>query len=250
MQHLEASIQIYATKDYSLFSFKKGNRDLNLNKIERIKSDIRNGIDMLKYCPIVVQESKGKLEILDGQHRFQVCRDLKCNVFYVIYVNNIRMVDIAKVNSNTEKWNADDFIKCYAQHGMKDYEVLADFRTKYGFPISVCLRLLFNGKMTSQGGTPLKEDFEAGTFKAKHYAEAAAIADNAILFNSSSFYKSGAFVAAINRIMEAGLIDVTELAKKYEKNPEKLKQQANWKDYITNLEQIYNIGLHKRETII
>lgn len=82
MNHVESSIKIYFTREYSLFNMLQGNRELNNAKIKRIKFDIMGGLDVLRYCPILVIENKqtGRLDIIDGQHRFWVAKEMKSKV--------------------------------------------------------------------------------------------------------------------------------------------------------------------------
>ncbi|MBK7885505.1 MAG: hypothetical protein IPJ81_18200 [Chitinophagaceae bacterium] len=55
------------------------------------------------------------------------------------------MSDIAKVNSNVEKWKAQDFINCYIQQKNNDYNKLQEFLDMYKINIGTTLRLLTNG---------------------------------------------------------------------------------------------------------
>ena len=80
MTHNESSIKIYHSKDYSLFRMINGNRQLDERKIKRIIKDISDGLDVLRYCPILVKVNGDQLDIIDGQHRYYVSRKLKCGV--------------------------------------------------------------------------------------------------------------------------------------------------------------------------
>lgn len=74
MTHTEATVKIYHTSQYSLFKMINGNRQLNEPKIKKIIAEIQSGNDMLKYYPVQVKENNGRLDILDGQHRFYICK--------------------------------------------------------------------------------------------------------------------------------------------------------------------------------
>ena len=157
MIHTESSIKIYHTNEYGRFRIIQGNRQLNESKINKIRSDIEDGIDFLKYCPIIVVENDGRLDIIDGQHRFYVAKQICSRVWYII-AQATSLYEIAKVNSNTEKWKDRDFINCYVQNGNEHYATLAKFREHTGFPVTICLKLLTKGTVSSGGGTKLKED--------------------------------------------------------------------------------------------
>lgn len=57
-------------------------------------------------------------------------------------------------------------------------------------------------------------------------------------------------IIALNRIKEAGKIEIDELVAAFNRNPGMLKEQANFKDYIINLEQIINVGKKIRVIIV
>ena len=138
MQHTEASVQIHFTNEYARFNMINGNRQLNERKINKIIKEIDNGNDMLRYYPIQVKENKERLDILDGQHRFWISKKLGRPVFYILVQEEKSMPDIAKINSNVEKWKNDDYINCYVQHGIEDYTILRDFFEKYNVSLFSC----------------------------------------------------------------------------------------------------------------
>jgi ferredoxin-NADP reductase len=62
---------IQATKDYSMFSFVKGNRRVNAPKLKRLKSSMKQ-VNACHLYPIIVSSNYA---ILDGQHRYLACAD-------------------------------------------------------------------------------------------------------------------------------------------------------------------------------
>ena len=77
LQHYTSTISVFQTTEYKNFTMINGNRALNQNKIKRIIAEILGGNDMLQYYPIQVRVVDDKLSILDGQHRFFICKKLK-----------------------------------------------------------------------------------------------------------------------------------------------------------------------------
>ena len=247
MDHVESSVKVYFTTDYTIFKAIKGNRLLNESKINRIISDIKSGLDMLKYYPIVVDEN---LNVIDGQHRLFIARKLKLNVYYIIS-KKIALNSIAKINSNTEKWNNEDFINCYIVNGSADYQKLRDFKDKYGFPLSVCQFLLMEGSATrGSNAADMKEIFHQGRFLVKFEKQAQQIAESVILFAKFPNHKSRPFIEAIYKVIISGKCEVTEIAEKYKnQDASVLKMQANYKGYLTNLEEVVNFKCSKRKVI-
>ena len=251
MQHTEASIKIHFTNDYARFNMINGNRQLNEGKIKRIIKEIEDGNDMLRYYPIQVKENKERLDILDGQHRFWICRNLRRPVFYILITEEKSMTDIAKVNSNVEKWKSADFINCYVQLGNKNYELIRDFLETYGISLSVVLIMLSKGSPGVEGSHPeIGEDFKNGNFVVKYYDEAVKLAELCKQFESFANWRSRAFVIAIYRVVKAGLVPLKDVHDAWKKRPEMLTEQANYKSYVSILEQILNVGKQKRIVII
>lgn len=103
------SLTIYHTKNYELFSFLDKNRTLNKPNLSRIKTSIQNN-NFIDLCPIIVT-SDGK--IIDGQHRYEVCKEMNLPVYFVIYHNHNYDDVICSLNSAQEKWKFDDYKHFY-----------------------------------------------------------------------------------------------------------------------------------------
>lgn len=250
--HKTSAIIVFQTKDYGLFSMMKGNRPLNQKKIEKIIAEIKGGNNMLPYYPIQVKVEDDKLIILDGQHRFAICTKLKEPVHYIIVAEKKSMLEIAKINSNVEKWKSADFINCYITSGISDYEVLNNYIQNYGFSLGVCLSLLVNGDPGSQNGSvsELHQQFTDGTFKVKTLEQAQELGELFKRFSVFKNWRSRALIIALYRIKKANTADMDDLVDAFNKNPDMLKEHANLKDYIVNLEQIINVNKRTTNRII
>lgn len=250
MKHTASEITVYKTKDYSRFEFIEGNRGLNHNKIKNIIAEIEAGNDVLKYNPILVEKNGNKLRVPDGQHRFFISKKLGRYVYYIIMDEKKTMAEIARVNSNVEKWSQKDFINCYITQGNKHYKKLKEFIDLYKINVGTSLRLLTFGQPGTEGSnTELTKQFENGMFEVKTWDQAAAIADNVKKFQSFPFHTDRGFVIAIYKIIKADLITIDTLLDAYNKNPDKLEKQASYKQYLYNLEQLVNVGKQKRIVI-
>lgn len=249
LQHVESAVKINFSKDYGSFKMINGNRELNEHKIKRIEKDINSGIDVLKYCPIMVVESNNRLEIIDGQHRFWVAKKLLRPIHYVL-VSDLNLHAIAKINSNTEKWKGEDFLNCYIQLGNENYVKLRAFMEKYHLSITTAVVLLTLGYNMNDSGSHLESGFfEKGEFVIKTEQEAEIIAEHAIKFSKFKYWKNRSFLAAIAKILVADKCSFKELVEKFVRNSERLEKQEKYKEYLINLENIYNIGAHTRKVI-
>jgi hypothetical protein len=245
MSNKESSVKVFETPDYSRFNMIKGNRNLDLVKIKKIMADIERGTNLLKYCPILVIEKKSKLDIVDGQHRFIVAKKIKSPVYYIL-AEALTLYDIARMNSNTEKWKPKDFIHCYTELGNENYvklsKLIKDF---HGLPITTAINLLSYGKVRDGGGL---EKFQRGEFIAEHEKEAKTILNATSKFEFDFKY-SRPFMKAICKIIEAKRYPIDELITKVNANIERLAMQDHEKKYLSNLEEIVSKNKQKRVQI-
>jgi hypothetical protein len=253
MKHQASKIKVYQTTDYKLFRFLEGNRETNKKKQDRIIGEMKKGNDILDESPILVFENGDHLDIEDGQNRFQIAKSLGRPVHYIIRDKKLSLYNLAKNNSNVEKWTGKDFINCYSKAGNENYRQLAKFYKTYGIAIGSCLVLLTNGTQKADSGSAkydsLNEQFQQGTFVVKKYKDAVQFAEICKSFSAFSGWNSRAFIVAMGRILQADLVDIDVLLKKFNRDPRKLVPQSNWKGYVNNLQLIYNIDNSKQKPI-
>ena len=103
-----ADVQIFVTKNYNKFKFYENNRSLlSLSKLESmIKAS-----NKLKFHPITVSDD---FVIIDGQHRFAVCRKNHWPVYYIID-DDFQPIDIPNINYVQNAWTTSNFINFYAK---------------------------------------------------------------------------------------------------------------------------------------
>jgi hypothetical protein len=246
MQHVESSVKVYYARDYARFRMINGNRPLISATIKKIKQDIANGLDVLKYCPILVTQEPDHLRIIDGQHRFRVAREVKSPVWYII-AEDLTLLEIAKINNNTSRWNNEDFMNCFTQQGNLHYEKLRAFQDLYNLPLSNAVKLLEYGKLNVAGFA--SKDFQKGTFQVKFENEARAFVEQCKRFAWFKGWKSRSFMLALQKVMEAQVVMFPEFCERVEQHKDKLLAQASYKEYLSNLEDIYNIRLRERKRI-
>lgn len=234
--------EIKKTKDYSQFEFIVGNRRLSDNKIQRILKDIGDGLNLLPYCPIIVFEQNGKLLIVDGQHRFEISKRIEDYVYYVV-CKELDIKQIATLNSRSEKWKPNDYLECFIGLGIYDYKRLKLFMKNYKMNIKVSTDLLmFNG--VSGKST---EYFQTGAFKCKYYDEAAQLVEfSENIFDLYNFAKERYLLDAIQKIQKKGVIDWERFKTKLKAKPNNMCAQKDTRNYILNMERIYNDGVSNR----
>ncbi len=248
IQHQISTVPVYMTDQYKNFALVKGNRVLDLNKIKKILADIEAGTNLLKYCPILVVVKNDKLEIIDGQHRFQVAKKIKHPVHYII-AEDLSLYEIAKMNSNQEKWKISDFINCYKELGNEHYIKLEEILTKYPrLTATNAIAVLTTGKIVQQSYASTMDKFHRGQFVIEYEQAALSLLDKVNQFNYSGKF-SRHFLMAIDKALTAGKYDFDKLVAQVNENISLLTTEDHWRKYLTSMEEIVSKGKQKRVTI-
>lgn len=117
--------QVFSSRDYDSFLKLDGNRSV----LEPRKNSIKESIIEHGWIrnPIVVNE---KMEIIDGQGRFEALQELGMPIQYVIS-EGATIDDCIALNLKQKNWQTLDYIKCYADIGKASYRVLYNLIREY-----------------------------------------------------------------------------------------------------------------------
>ncbi len=236
MLHIESSDKIYFTREYNQFKILKGNRTLNEKKIGKIINEINSGFNMLPYCPIIVDT---EMNIIDGQHRFEVAKRIDSNIFYTI-ADKTSLYHIAKLNTNTERWSSKDFINCYSELGIEDYKTLDSFLRKYGMPKTASINLLEKGSPNQSHNDNCIERFESGNFRVQFLEKAEDLAKLIYRFKTYKGFLTTDFILTIYHLSKNGKCDMEDLIRLFLIYKEPLEHAQGMKQIKVALEQIYN----------
>lgn len=145
---------IYETHDYDSFKKLLGNRDVkNVDNIKKSISDVGQLV-----VPIIVNE---KMEIIDGQNRFDAWEINNLPIYYII-CKGYGIRECIAMNTTSSKWNIEDYIKCYAKYGYYDYILLESLESEYSGKLShQIIRAVAYGYMNSSPNSAIKN----GSFK-------------------------------------------------------------------------------------
>jgi len=146
--------RIYYTKDYHIFTYLKGNRDVVNKHVKDLSGEIENR-DL--EIPIIVNE---KMEVCDGQHRLEAYKVLGKAVPYIIK-EGLELNDIRKLNSVNRKWTMQEYLMSHCKLEVPDYMSLEWFVRTYGFSVTDSLAML-NGKGYCNGFD--MQSFKEGKF--------------------------------------------------------------------------------------
>ena len=120
--------KVYVSSDYGLISFQNGNREISSANYKKLKEKIQKK-NMLNFHPLIVNEN---FEIIDGQHRFNVAKELNLP-FYFIIADKMLLVDTIDINTVGQQWTLSDFMKTYCDLNRSPYIALKRFMADFDF---------------------------------------------------------------------------------------------------------------------
>lgn len=161
--------KINVTQDYSLFKRLEGNRGVTRNRAQKIKKSIQK----VGYItsPILVNE---KMEIIDGQGRFEALKDLGLPIEY-IQQENLGIRECVAMNVIQSNWNLKDYILSYAEKGVQSYIYIKNIMDKYKIDnISIIATVTsaisrYNTKLTQSGLLEITEEQYLNALKKLDY---------------------------------------------------------------------------------
>lgn len=239
--------QVYETTDYTLFKTLQGNRAINMPNIRRLKDSF---LKKQLENPIIVNE---KFEIIDGQHRFRVCKELGLPVHYMI-CNNFGLKEVQMLNSNMSNWKREDYLKAYCDMGIEPYLKFRSFMNdfpEFGIASSEALltQKLSGGHIarqdkvhsTNASGSIAIKYFENGDLVIPDlelsYKQAKMILQIKPFYNG--FYRS-VFVRAMIGLFRNPNYDHATFIKRLETQPNSLGHCSTVAQYRELIEEIYN----------
>ena len=141
---------VYSTTNYEMFKKLEGNRDV----FEQRKRVIRESICENGWIrnPVVINE---KMEIIDGQGRFEALKELEMPIEYVIAEGADVNTCIA-LNVKQKNWTKMDYVKCYSELGCEEYvlfeKLLEEYKDDLSFDV---MRIICNGYKTDNNKSDL-----------------------------------------------------------------------------------------------
>jgi hypothetical protein len=233
----DVSTQIFKTTDYGKFVFIKGNRPINTTHVRNLKT--RMGKKVLR-SPIKVKtiNGSGRLGIIDGQHRFVSLKELGEPVEY-FFAENEEVTDIVDQNNSGKRWTTSDFAFSHADRKNQHYIEYEGFKERYPeFAHSTILMLLSDTRIRSK---KVEDSFKNGTFEVVSKVKAVRMANQ--LLKIKEFYKGyqrRSFIVAMFRVMDDERFDFDRFIKNLPSKCKTLMDFANWEDYVSAIEEIYN----------
>jgi hypothetical protein len=223
---------VLKTNDYSKFKSKDGNRNLNELHLKRLTESVRQN-DLLHANPILVND---KYEIIDGQHRFNVCRQLGKSIHY-IKVKGLGLQEIQILNANSKNWKLDDYIDGYCQMNLPEYCYFKNLIRRTNLGITSLLALFVTG--TTSGNA--MESLKTGNLKLGHKTRGLIILEWIEEWTKhypNSFRRT--FIVALVNLYNVKGYSHEKMMQKIKYQSTKLVDCTNTKTYLALLEEIYN----------
>lgn len=229
----EKVTDIRKTNDYNKFKNIMGNRDLRGTNYNRLIQSMQK---KQLIIPILVNSD---FEIIDGQHRFEVCRRLELPLYYYV-IDGYGIDEVKRANLVGCNWVIDDYLKLNVEIGKKNYIEFKRIKDAYGLTTSQLLDIFANFQ-----GISLKEIrmiFEDGSFELDSVNKVVEFLNKLEDFNVFDEYTSYSFTKAFLKLNALEQYDHSIMKKRIKKHPYKLTKRASYRDYISLLVEMYNFG--------
>lgn len=229
------SNKVQSSTDYDQFELLNTNREPSRGHIEAIKRAFENTGNFTEVQPILVNE---RYQIIDGQHRFVACRELKIPIYFTVQpglgINEARSMNVLH-----RGWKADDYARSYANSGDPNYIRYLAMQSDYGISHSVLLTYLLGADVKG-----MYKHFREGTLVITPDEEAVGrvrldrLADFRVY---TPLAKQKAFAMAVRRAIEMPDYDHAWMLKKLGMHAENMLKPFNTvQDNLRQLEEIYN----------
>jgi hypothetical protein len=220
--------------NYDRFVFKVGNRPVRGRVINLIAAIEKK--NMLANYPITVSElDNGKLEIADGQHRFEAARALKVPIFFIRSRQAITIEEIASANQHQKSWNMYDWLESWIARGNKDYATLKQFCDTFRLPVSVAMEVI--GR--TYGGEQ-NNAFKEGRFQVGNLPFGQTVGHTLGALRGHIPVADLRLVRAIIKVLQVKGISIDRLIKKLVSHASMFERQGTWMKYVELIERLYN----------
>lgn len=228
------------TTNYSKFKILKGNREIDHH--ERIKKSME---EKALFTAIYVNEN---LEILEGQNRFFALKELGLPIRYII-IEGYGIEEARRYNMDAKNWTKLDYVKSFADEGHPEYTKIIEFKKEFPDFEMPCIEYLLRLSMNNDYNSKNINSFNSikkGQFIIKDYERSRKVANMIMAYKpfcqgmAKPYYKRKEFVSAIIKLNRLSEFDNDVIIQKLTEYPTMLKPCLNNKEYIEQLEYIFN----------
>lgn len=147
MSNLESGVTIYCTTDYNQFKLVNCNRQVKAKNIAMLRESVEKE-DLLAYNPILVNEN---MEVLDGQTRLAVCKELDHEVYYIVKPKSTTISNeyecVKDLNINQNSWDTNDYLNYWVNNQTPIYLEFKAFMQEHNLSVATAYVLFSDGKV-------------------------------------------------------------------------------------------------------
>ena len=245
----EELTKIYSTNNYNLFGFIDGNRNVNNSNLKKIKESMSK--KHIKTNAIICfydeNDSEKPLKIIDGQHRYHACVDLKSPVTYIIDDSislSTILNDITLLNTASKEWDVSDFMVSESQKGNENYILYSKVYSSYSNSFDhESLFFILNSDPNRNKAKIAYPLFKSGDleFDQSDYNYLIKRLENISLFNrynevgGKRYYQK-----ALNQLMNTRGFDISQMISKLELRLSNIEKCTTVDGALKQLAGIYN----------
>lgn len=227
--------KIYETDNYEMFKFKEENRNVDNLRVNGLMNQLKK--DGRQLQPIIVNK---KLEIFDGQHRYQALKNLGWNIKYFIDEELITE-NIISINTSQIKWQTPDYLHKQSVENNEFAKKLIEIQESLGFTAPVSMRAIcgknVSDKIIRSGSYEFtNEQYNKGLKKLKWLANL-----ETELLKTRTIASKRSFERTLLKVLELANIDLKRLydniVKKY---GERKFKYGNLEECEQAIEDMYN----------
>tara|TARA_Y100001963_G_C6654338_1_gene387282 strand:- start:75 stop:812 length:738 start_codon:yes stop_codon:yes gene_type:complete len=232
------------TKDYDKFElFSINRKKLHEPTIKKLMESMEKS-GFVSTITVSRNKSSNKLDIYDGQHRFEAAKRLGIEVNYTEYIG-LSKQDIPNLQI-LKSWGLDDFLHYGVEANMPDYKYLDKVKTETNLPLTALI-LMFGG--STYGNKLFKSMKWRAISKNTAWEIIGCLRDfgkrNIPLWKSARFIWG--FCLVYNS--KAATYDHKRMLRHIDKASMKLTKQASPNDYARNIQELYNHGIAKKNRV-
>jgi hypothetical protein len=234
-------MQLTSTKDYSLFTLVKSNREVIPSHVDKIKASIKEK-NLLAQNPITVNS---KMQVIDGQHRLAAAQALGIEIYYIVS-DEVTNEDISRLNTNKRNWGLTDYLNFWHAEGKEEYKKIGQFLNNHPrFTLTAAL-LILGGDYTGYTQT-----FKDGRFvvKDKDWAEQFAEQVKELHEYGKHVYMTE-FIRRYYKVAKNEKFDFKKLIHQINKGPKSFMPCVNDKQYAEMFNEIFNRDIPSKNHVI
>jgi hypothetical protein len=226
--------EIFETKDYTIFKFRKENRPIIPNHVKKLAKRMSER----GWLSTSVVTINGNGDIIDGQNRVTAAMSVGCPVRYKV-VKGAGSDEMTEMNTLQKNWSPFDHLHKFVVKGIPSYVTFDKFVNDY--PMFKYTEI---GMFLTNSLSGVKRDtFESGQYVVKSEKKGREWADNILQLKPyfEKYYNKSIFVRAMIKIMSNKKDFVfEEFLHKVKLRPTKLVPCGTCEQYVELIEDIYN----------